>query len=328
MKTLDISDYTALSNEASEKLDLLIKQKNSLQKKYGSVYEVLEPKQKLDLESRKNDEIRIFKHLHHHCYLMSLNFIRGNRVKVLSLMDFYLICCTNKNPLGIYNATRTIIELTAFLNDISSRLDSACAKPDSDWKNKGEEYFNIIVRARYGTNNSKFQDLLQNSGIPKKKIKPINIMHSISVLKESGYTDLAESYDEMCEYVHHNLSSNTTANLGSQVYDRVDVISNRFTVLPGNITTVYRYPLQEKGNKSIEETISIVEECIQLINDILQNLKVTPFAKEQIEQFTGTSHGFVHLKPPKKKPITANYKIGRNEPCPCGSGKKYKKCCF
>ena len=21
-------------------------------------------------------------------------------------------------------------------------------------------------------------------------------------------------------------------------------------------------------------------------------------------------------------------KIGRNEPCPCGSGKKYKKCCF
>ena len=22
-----------------------------------------------------------------------------------------------------------------------------------------------------------------------------------------------------------------------------------------------------------------------------------------------------------------NYHIGRNEPCPCGSGKKYKKCC-
>ncbi len=21
-------------------------------------------------------------------------------------------------------------------------------------------------------------------------------------------------------------------------------------------------------------------------------------------------------------------KIGRNEPCPCGSGKKYKKCCI
>jgi uncharacterized protein YecA (UPF0149 family) len=21
-------------------------------------------------------------------------------------------------------------------------------------------------------------------------------------------------------------------------------------------------------------------------------------------------------------------KVGRNEPCPCGSGKKYKKCCL
>jgi len=28
-----------------------------------------------------------------------------------------------------------------------------------------------------------------------------------------------------------------------------------------------------------------------------------------------------------KKPVKAGAKIGRNELCPCGSGKKYKKCC-
>ena len=27
------------------------------------------------------------------------------------------------------------------------------------------------------------------------------------------------------------------------------------------------------------------------------------------------------------KPKIAEKKLGRNEPCPCGSGKKYKKCC-
>ncbi len=27
-------------------------------------------------------------------------------------------------------------------------------------------------------------------------------------------------------------------------------------------------------------------------------------------------------------PYVASHKIGRNEPCPCGSGKKYKKCCL
>ena len=27
------------------------------------------------------------------------------------------------------------------------------------------------------------------------------------------------------------------------------------------------------------------------------------------------------------KPVAVEEKVGRNEPCPCGSGKKYKKCC-
>ncbi len=27
------------------------------------------------------------------------------------------------------------------------------------------------------------------------------------------------------------------------------------------------------------------------------------------------------------KPKIVEEKVGRNEPCPCGSGKKYKKCC-
>jgi len=28
-----------------------------------------------------------------------------------------------------------------------------------------------------------------------------------------------------------------------------------------------------------------------------------------------------------KQPIITGDKVGRNDPCPCGSGKKYKKCC-
>ena len=31
------------------------------------------------------------------------------------------------------------------------------------------------------------------------------------------------------------------------------------------------------------------------------------------------------LNPPAQK--VAEKKVGRNDPCPCGSGKKYKKCC-
>ena len=31
------------------------------------------------------------------------------------------------------------------------------------------------------------------------------------------------------------------------------------------------------------------------------------------------------LNPPK--PVTSEKTVGRNDPCPCGSGKKFKKCC-
>lgn len=27
-------------------------------------------------------------------------------------------------------------------------------------------------------------------------------------------------------------------------------------------------------------------------------------------------------------PVPSEPKVGRNDPCPCGSGKKYKKCCL
>ncbi|WP_332842011.1 SEC-C metal-binding domain-containing protein [Parendozoicomonas callyspongiae] len=31
---------------------------------------------------------------------------------------------------------------------------------------------------------------------------------------------------------------------------------------------------------------------------------------------------------PAQEPLIKGPKAGRNDPCPCGSGKKYKKCCL
>ncbi|MGL5288187.1 MAG: SEC-C metal-binding domain-containing protein [Aeromonas sp.] len=33
-------------------------------------------------------------------------------------------------------------------------------------------------------------------------------------------------------------------------------------------------------------------------------------------------------RPTRSQPLLAPIKISRNEPCPCGSGKKYKQCCL
>ena len=54
--------------------------------------------------------------------------------------------------------------------------------------------------------------------------------------------------------------------------------------------------------------------------------KTDKIERVQVAHETGAS---VSDGSAKKQPIrkTAAQKVGRNDPCPCGSGKKYKKCC-
>ena len=61
-------------------------------------------------------------------------------------------------------------------------------------------------------------------------------------------------------------------------------------------------------------------------------LSVIPRPKEEIKRVSVarvTSEGFAGGKVEKERPkvLKRAEKVGRNDPCPCGSGKKYKKCC-
>ena len=47
--------------------------------------------------------------------------------------------------------------------------------------------------------------------------------------------------------------------------------------------------------------------------------------REQVAKETGAGAG--GGKEVKKAPVKKQQKPGRNDPCPCGSGLKYKKCC-
>jgi preprotein translocase subunit SecA len=50
--------------------------------------------------------------------------------------------------------------------------------------------------------------------------------------------------------------------------------------------------------------------------------------REQVAKITGEGVGGDGSdKRSRTVRKTADQKVGRNDPCPCGSGKKYKKCC-
>ncbi len=70
-----------------------------------------------------------------------------------------------------------------------------------------------------------------------------------------------------------------------------------------------------------EMTQNIKEETVRLLFRIKIEQKVE---REQVAKVTGTNKDDSLAKAPKKR---ENAKVYPNDPCPCGSGKKYKQCC-
>ena len=70
-----------------------------------------------------------------------------------------------------------------------------------------------------------------------------------------------------------------------------------------------------------EMTASIQEDTIRLLYHVKIEQKVE---REQVAKVTGTNKDESATNTPKKR---AAAKVYPNDPCPCGSGKKYKQCC-
>ena len=80
---------------------------------------------------------------------------------------------------------------------------------------------------------------------------------------------------------------------------------------------------REIGFQMFDEMIANIENNVTL--NVNRALIRDNLEREQVAKPTGTSGGSEEVV--KKKPVTVNKKPGRNDPCPCGSGKKYKNCC-
>ena len=69
-------------------------------------------------------------------------------------------------------------------------------------------------------------------------------------------------------------------------------------------------------------TDSIREETVKVLCHIKVEQKVE---REQVAKVTGTNKDDTVAKGPVKR---MEAKVYPNDPCPCGSGKKYKQCCM
>ncbi len=83
----------------------------------------------------------------------------------------------------------------------------------------------------------------------------------------------------------------------------------------------------QEGFEMFDEMIANIREQTARTMLTIEVRREEDVRREQVAKETSASAGGDGTL--KKRPVikTAAQKVGRNDPCPCGSGKKYKKCC-
>lgn len=127
-----------------------------------------------------------------------------------------------------------------------------------------------------------------------------------------------------------------------------EILKNPDEIVEGSVKE-----LAEKYNMSLEQMVGVLDginDSLKEANPIEEMTEDTivrfPIDKEKLymnmvdakaewlyqlpewdDIFTTEQQKELYLKQKKSGTVVKDKKIGRNEPCPCGSGKKYKQCC-
>ena len=83
---------------------------------------------------------------------------------------------------------------------------------------------------------------------------------------------------------------------------------------------------KREGYEMFENMIDSIREEIVRRMFLVQVKPQTEIKREKVAKVT--SEGGAGDKTVKRQPQVRKAKVGRNDPCPCGSGKKYKNCCL
>ena len=168
-----------------------------------------------------------------------------------------------------------------------------------------------------------------NSNLLKKRLSTKNINgNDKDELIETIYNLVVEEYEEKIKEIpteitdefekvimlnivdrywteHINTMSHLREGIGLRGYAQDD---------PLRAYTMEGFEMFDKMMQNIDKDVTI----LLIKSQITQNIERKEVSKKQI-----TNDGKDHVKQAPKK----SKKIGRNDPCPCGSGRKYKQCC-
>ncbi len=113
-------------------------------------------------------------------------------------------------------------------------------------------------------------------------------------------------------------------NIDSKWIDHIDAMDQLRKGISlrsyGNVNPVIEY--KKEGFEMFEDLTSAIQEDTATLLLKAELQKIPVLRKEEKRDYVTNQEGST---PVMRRPV--HKKIGRNDPCPCGSGKKYKDCC-
>ncbi|MBE6689270.1 MAG: preprotein translocase subunit SecA [Ruminococcaceae bacterium] len=204
---------------------------------------------------------------------------------------------------------------------ITSNVDTFCsaeAAPD-DWNfDSLRAYFAMFMMA---TGADFRYDQEQLSSVTSDDIKQLLIQRANEI-----YAKKEELFgaDDMREAERTILLGNVDDKWMEHIDAMDDLKEGIYLQAYAQHDPVTAYKIE--GSQMFEEMVTAIREDTVKSLIMLQKQE-KPIERKKVAIETGASHGASDGSI-KRKPIhTAHTKVGRNDLCPCGSGKKYKKCC-
>ena len=183
-----------------------------------------------------------------------------------------------------------------FKNHYSAMLtDEKFSMPDDELIsiNKEEWKESLVQKALdiYEQKDKLFAELPSQNGNAMREVEKVILLQNV----DRKWMDHLENMDELKEYV------------GLNSYAQRDPV------------TMYKLQSADLFDEMIDD---IKNDTVRQVLSVVPRVANTA----RVEVAKPTTEGFLDGKTVSRKPAKST-KVGRNDPCPCGSGLKYKKCC-
>jgi len=188
------------------------------------------------------------------------------------------------------------------------------------YDNQGAQYENIVVPITDGIKSINITTPLEKTVKTEGKelIKSIEKTVILAMIDDDWKEHLREM-DELKQSVQNAVHEQKDPLLiykfeAFKLFNEVLLKMNKEV---GSFLMKSSLPRQQEGDITTQEQPRQKTDMSQLETSRPETVQSSPQQQEQ---------GSPEQPQPKTQPVRVEKKVGRNEPCPCGSGKKYKQC--